>query len=251
MNVVIHSPFNFYYQTVNRIIIFFLLAFIYSQSVRAQTNEKQELASLNAYYNSKVDSTAFLFTGDEYVYQSYLKVGSPYFLLDSLSRGSIRYAGHLYSNAELQWDILQNYVLTRSLDGYSKVILRNDLIDSFSIDGHTIIKLYENKLANLYNTDFYDVLYRGSTELYARRMKETYNMIRNDKVIYHFRNKDKFYIKKKDIFYRVSNKREALRLYSAHASDINHAVRKEGLKWRTDFEACLLIAAAQYDQSMQ
>lgn len=234
---------------MNRIIIVFSLLFLSILPARAQTNKNEELAALNAYYNSKLDSAAFLFTGDEYVYQSYLKVGSPYFLTDSLSRGTIRYAGQLYDHAELQWDVMQNYVLTRSLDGNTKVILRNDLIDSFSIEGHSIIKLYENKAANLYNTDFYDVLYRGTTDVYARRAKETYNTIRNDKIVYHFKDKDKFYVKKNDLFYRVSNRRETMRLYAKHTSEINHAIRKEGLKWRTDFEACLIIAASLNDQS--
>ncbi len=236
-------------QTVNRLFIVYLLTCIGILPASAQPKEQQERATLNFYYNSKLDSTAFLFTGDEYVYQSYLKEGSPYFLSDTLTGGSIRYNGHLYDNTELQWDILQNYILTRSLDGYSKLILRNDLIDSFTIAGHTIIKMFENKAANLYNTDFYDVLYRGSTSVYARRSKQTDNLVRNDKIIYHFKDKDKFYVNKNGLFYRVSNKREAMRLYSAHASDINRELRKEGVNWRNDFEACLIIAAAQYDQS--
>ncbi len=238
-------------QTVNRLIIVCLLAFTGTLPALAQPKEQQELATLASFYNSKLDSTAFLFTGDEYVYQSYLKVGSQYFISDSLAIGSIRYNGQFYDHTELQWDILQNYVLTRSLDGYSKLILRNDLIDSFTIAGHTIIKMYENKAANLYNTDFYDVLYRGSTAVYARRAKETYNVIRNDKIVYHFKDMDKYYVYKNGLFYRVSNKREVLRLYSAHSSEINRAIRKDNLNWRNDFEACLLTAAVQYDQSMQ
>lgn len=228
--------------------IFTLFFFSISLSSIAQADEKSSLRALTELYNARIDSSAFIFTGIEYVIQSYRKSGTPFFLSDSLTPGNIRYAGQWYTNVPLQWDILQNYVLTRSLNGYSKIILRNDLIDSFMIQGHTIASLSQDKASNLQNADYYDKIYRGTIKVFARRKRETFSTINEDKIIYHFKDKDKFYIQKAGIFYRVANKREVLRILSGHTAAINRSVRREGLHWRKNFEASLIVAARQYDQ---
>lgn len=232
---------------MNRLIVFCSLLLLNLPTI-AQTTERSATEALNDLYNQTIDGTAFIYTGPEYMIQSFPKTGSPFFLLDSVENGSIRYAGQWYKNMPLQWDILQNYVLTKALNGFSKIILQNDLIDSFTIADHTIIKLKEDKSANLYNTDFYDALYRGAIEVYARRSKETFSTIKDERIIYHFKNKDKFYIKKNGIFYRVSNRREVIRILAAHSSAINKEIRKEGLNWRKNFEESLVTASQQYDQ---
>ena len=232
---------------MNRLIIFSFLWLVAFPAI-AQTTFRTDRETLFGLYNKTIDGSAYLYTGAEYVIQSYPKIGSPFFLSDSMENGSIRYAGQLYKNIPLQWDVLQNYVLTRSLNGYSKIILQNNLIDSFTIGDHTIIKLKENKAANLYNSDFYDVLFSGTIQVFARRSKQTSNTIKDERIIYHFNNKDKFYIQKNGIFYRVSNKREVMRVLAAQASAVNRAVRKQGLNWRKNFETSLITAAQQYDQ---
>lgn len=196
-----------------------------------------------------MDSSAFIFTGDEYIIQSYQKEGIPFFLSDTLIPGTIYYAGHRYDRLPLQWDVLQNYVLTKSLNGFSRIILRKELIDSFTIGNHIIIRLLENNRFNLQHTDFYDRLYNGNIQVLARRKKETSNSIREDKIVYHFKNIDKFYVRKEGVYFRVSNRRDVMNLLSGHSSGINKAVRQAGLNWRKDFEACLVVAAQQFDQS--
>lgn len=199
-------------------------------------------------YDSSLNGTSFIHTGPEYAIPNFRRAGTPFFPVDSLVEGSIYYNGYQYTKTPLMWDVMNNYVLTSAGNGFSKIILRNDLIDSFSFAGHHVVKLFEDKKANLYNTDFYDVLSAGVVSVYARRQKTTYQQIDNDKIVYHFRDNDKFYIRKDGVFYRVSNRREVLNVLAKYRNVVNKEVNKSGLNWRKDFESCLIIAAESINE---
>ncbi len=50
--------------------------------------------------------------------------------------------------------------------------MHNEFIDSFSLYGHKFIALKEDHKQNLYNTGFYDLLYKGrNVQFLERRLK--------------------------------------------------------------------------------
>lgn len=205
------------------------------------------LQKLNHFYLDEIGSSADIYSGAVYVEQAYRKRGTPFFASDTLSNGWIVYNGQLYPDLKLQWDVLQNYVLTKSLVGYSKLILRNDLIDSFFFAGHLIRYMPANKEQNLMNSGFYDILYRGATPLIASRKKDNIQTIEAMTVYYRFDDKSKYYIQKDSIYYRVANKRDVLKLFPARASGIKRQVRRAGINWRKEFEQALTIAVTYID----
>lgn len=213
------------------------------------TNKLQIPTELNEFYNKNMEHSADIFSGPQYIPQNYLKKGSPFFLSDSLTKGWIFYDKILYRDVQLQWDILQNYVITGALGGYSKIILRNELIDSFQFAGHLVRYMPQDKTHNLLNDGFYDILYDGNTQVIVKRLRQTHSNLDELKVRFDFLDRDRVYVKKNDLYYLVSNKSDLLKLFHANRTAIKRLVRKEDLNWRKDFERCVVIASRYYDNT--
>ncbi|MEO6949637.1 MAG: hypothetical protein ABI123_08415 [Ginsengibacter sp.] len=206
-------------------------------------------AKVNEFYNTKLQSSSSLYSGPQYIEQSYPKTGSPFFLNDTLASGWIGYDNHLYTNVFLQWDVFQNYVLIRSLKEGAKLILQEELIDSFYFSGHLIKKMKADKEHNLLSAGLYDVLYDGKTDVIAMRKKTSMGIIDGKSMVYNFTSKDIIYIKKEGLYNPVKNKKNVLKLFSNNRSAIKRLVRKAGLNWRKNFDQCAAIAAQHYDNS--
>lgn len=231
-----------------RKILFALLLLLPAIKNYCQDTDVKERAYLSVLVNERLGGAADIYSGAEYVYPGYPKRGTPFFISDSLTPGWIVYDGHLYPTENLQWDIQQNFVLILAADGYSKIILRNDLVDSFSLAAHTIVKMNANPAANLQNADFYDLRYRGKTKVLVRRKKDTRSDMEETYMTYNYFPIDKYYINKKGTYYLVSNKREVLNVLSGHRNAINRQIKKAGLNWRRDFEEAVMLAATYYDE---
>jgi len=226
-----------------------LLLFITGPFVAvSQPRSANENLNLNELFNKKVDGAAKIFIGPEYIYPPFTKSGSPFFGSDTLSPGWIVYEGHLYDNQNLQWDVQRDFVLIRALNGYSKIILRNEYIDSFYFAGHKIVNVPADPAINLNTGGLYDVLYGGKTQVLVRRKKDTKSQIRDDRVIYEFYDLDKIYIRKKGTYYLVENRKDLLHVLADERAAINRKINKEGLNWKRDFEACVTVAASYYDE---
>ncbi|HWH64366.1 MAG TPA: hypothetical protein VNS50_13865, partial [Ginsengibacter sp.] len=66
------------------------------------------------------------------------------------------------------YDIQRNQVTIATPDNLARIVLQNELVDSFYLSGHTFITLTEDYKQNLSNTGFYDLLFNGQVQLLAR-----------------------------------------------------------------------------------
>lgn len=199
--------------------------------------------------NRQLGASSRIYTGRFYHELTYPMKGSPYLTSDTMATGWLVYDGQYYPDIKMQWDVHQGFVLVRALNNHSKLILRNDLIDSFSFAGHLVKSLAANKEENLAVAGLYDFLYDGATKLIARRKKENRSVIDGGSIIYHFFDKSVYYIKKEAIYYRVGNRQDVFRLFPQHAGAIRREVRRANLSWRKDFGDAARVAISYYDKS--
>ena len=218
---------------------------IFAQSVEKKSSEND----LNAFYNQHIGKSAVLFSGPAYVALNFPMEETPFLGNDTMTLGWISYDGQLYQNVSLQWDVYQNFVLTRSLVNNTKMILRNELIDSFSFAGHLLKFIPRNPEKNLANEGFYDILYDGPTTLMARRKKILEEKMESNTLIYRMTKKNTFFIRKNGTYYQVSNKKDLAYLFGKDLAEIKRTVRRNRLKWKRDLEQILILAVVQYDKA--
>ena len=202
---------------------------------------------INALYNKKMQPSSNLYSGPQYIEQNYPQTGSPFFASDTLRDGWISYDSHLYTDVLLQWDVFQNYVITLALKENAKLILRNDLIDSFYFSGHLVKFMQADKENNLLLPGFYDFVYDGKTPVIVMRKKTNMGIIQGSSVVYNFTSKDKIYAKKDGTYYLLSNKKDILKLFGKDKSAIKRLARKAALNWRRNLDQIAAIAAHYHD----
>lgn len=228
-----------------------LLAVLLSLGISAQSIDKENSSAneFNTFYNQHIGKASILYSGSAYITMQLPMTGNPFFGGDTLCPGWIRYDGQLYNEVFIQWDVLQNYVLTQSLVSEAKLILRNELIDSFSFAGHLVKFMAGDRENNLMQEGLYDILYEGYTTLMVRRKKVGRQKIEMNVPIYQISVKDLYYIRKKGIYYQVDNKKDVARLYGKEMGEIKKIVRRNKLKWKKDLEQILLLAVVSFDKA--
>jgi hypothetical protein len=67
-------------------------------------------------------------------------------------------------------------------------------------------------------------------------------------VIYEISDKNSYYIRKKGIYYQVSNKKDVVDLFAKDLVEIKKIVRQNKLKWKKNLEQILRLAVVNYDK---
>ncbi|MEO8414951.1 MAG: hypothetical protein ABI472_14885 [Ginsengibacter sp.] len=240
-----------------KILLLFLSGLFWITASLSQGNKVDSLADIQvknviSLYDHYTDGNAPVYNGSEYLYYTFKTKGDPFFEWDNLSKGWLSYEGKVFDPLSILYDIARNQVVVLLPDSTSRAVVQNEFIDSFEISNHTFINLKEDHRQNLYNTGFYDLLYRGHMELMARRVKEMTEVIEDNAVIRVFSPKDNFYIHKGGRYYLVNNEKDVFRLFADKKHEIRKMLRREHLKFRRkNFESILLKVTAFYDQSIQ
>ena len=233
---------------------FLFIAFLFLSKISFCQNTADSLGVIqvsNAIkdYNEYTGQNAPVYNGSEYIYYIFSMEGDPFFTKDPFGKGWIEYDGYMYTPPYIFYDIHRNLVVIRDTLTSSPVIMENERVDSFSINDHVFIKLQRDHVHNLYNTGFYEVLYRSDNiQLLCMRSKEIENLLDRTYVVRKFYEKNKYFIYKKGLYYQVSNKKEVLNLFSDRKSAFKKEMRKEHLKIKKrNFENALTRATEIYD----
>ena len=235
-----------------RIFLLFLYAmfsvvYSFSQDVNAGSLAQIQDNNTIALYNNYTDGNAAVFNGAAYSYYAFRMDGDPFFQSTNSSPGWISYKGEKYDPLYMLYDITRNQVVVLlPTSDMRAAVLHNEFVDSFQIAGHTFISLKEDHQQNLYNTGFYDVLYRGSLQLFARRTKVMTESLENNYVLTIISPKDLFYIHKKGLYYLVNNKKDVFRVLADRKSEIKKMMRRQHLKLNHKTFGSTLVSVVEF-----
>ncbi|MEJ7680747.1 MAG: hypothetical protein WKG06_23425 [Segetibacter sp.] len=127
-----------------------------------------------AFYNQSLNEELHLFNGKEdkgYPYQ--FDNGTPYFLTNNWSKGTLNYDGKVYENVSMLYDVASDEVLYLYFDNRSRIRLVKEKVAGFSIMAHNFIHITPDSLhSSSLAPGFYDELYYGANSLLAKRTKK-------------------------------------------------------------------------------
>jgi hypothetical protein len=200
---------------------------------------KRQLGDQSPFYNgSRYSPTGFIF-----------RTGSPYFLSDSFSRGSVVYDDLQFEGLNLLYEDLREQLVSKN-DNYLLQLV-NQRISSFIISGHSFIRLLaDSSNAGIPKTGFYEILYPGR----SRVLKKTYKTIIEEPSVYenavirHIEESENYYIKIGNSYKRVKSNGELLELMHDHQKEIQKFIKKNKLNFRRNKENGLIQVAGYYDQ---
>jgi hypothetical protein len=187
-----------------------------------------------------------LYNGVEYIpgTEGYVK-GHPYLETDVVEEGSITYNNITYTNVPLLYDIYKNEIITEHLTNAQKIKLHSERIQSFSLLGHTFVRLQSDTLSNAdISSGFYDRLYTGSVNVYARRSKIVQQATRG--VSKEFLSKNSYFISKDHVLYPVKKQSAVLKVFHDQKKALQNFLKENKINFGQDPEYALIRLAEHY-----
>lgn len=203
---------------------------------------------VNFYYTS-IGENAHIYNGYEYMTPDRGIKGSPYFLTDSLIPADLSYDEAYYQNVPVLYDLVRDLVVINRLNQNFKISLVSEKLNSFSLQNHRFIRISKDSIHGVdLLSGFYDRVYSGKSTVIAKRKKYILEVLEYSTSRTIYQEHDLYYVKYAGRWIEVSNKASVLNLFKAKKSEIKTFLRKNKLKFKSDFEKTLIAAAAYYDQ---
>src|SRR4030095_1161345 len=172
-----------------------------------------------------------------------------YFQTDQFAQGEVVANGIMYPNAYLLYDLVHDKLIVKHYSNILKVEQISEKIESFSMQGHQFERGVAASVSqSSISTGFYDVLYKGKpVSVYAKRTKSTEEQIKDMQVVLIFNEKNRYFIKKDDNWYPVSDRKAALKVMADKKKEMEDFLRKNKIKFKKQPEQALSRMAAYYD----
>jgi hypothetical protein len=170
----------------------------------------------------------------------------PYFGIDDWVDGDISYDDEVYRNVPMFYDISKDKVISEHALNGSKLELINEKIKWFSLDEHRFRRIFENE-SDVISPGFVEILYDGTTKVYARREKHLDEKVEPTGVIASFDERTRLYIKKGDTYYAVRKKKSVLDVFEDKKSELKTFLNKRKVTFNKDRENAIIQMAEFYD----
>jgi hypothetical protein len=206
-------------------------------------------ARLGQDIQARLGDDSKLYNGYEYIRNGTPAKGFPFFDSDSLLPGSLSYDGILYRNILLEYDLVQDQLVTYDYTGKALISLITGKIDRFSIGPHYFRYFVADKIAsNLPKTGFYEVLYAsGSVTLLERREKKlVFPTNRDDPARYD--QEILYFLQVGDRFYRIDGKNDLLDALNDKKDALKKYIRENKIRFSKQMEKALIQITGYYLQ---
>jgi hypothetical protein len=167
-----------------------------------------------------------MFNGTEYIKQFDETKGTPFFPTEK-TNGAVLYFGNWYQNLDLLYDIQDDVVITRDIQGLLKMRLTREKLDEFMVDGHHFVKL---KLTSG-TGEYYEQFYRGQRSLLMQWRKVTET---DDPQNQKFTLRKTLFVLDKGGIITLSRTRDLFSIVSKHKKELKKLYREKKLSFKKD-----------------
>lgn len=200
--------------------------------------------AINA-YTQAISVQSHLFNGTEYKEHIFSDEEYP-FLHEDVMTGSVKYAGEVYTNIPMWYDLELDQAITAYPHG-NKVQLLRDKVEYFKIDGHTFVYLDNKKVT----TGFYDLLYDGKMKFYVRKVKVPLLKVSSNggdpRRVFELRTK--YFLLKNGVFHTVKSKRSVMAFMKDKKKELKRALRGKNFAFNRDREAAITFLLSEYERT--
>ena len=233
-----------------RNVLFYILSLMCIESAGQQSTDSSMTSKpfpVQVYYEALGEQSP-LYNGREYVdYAGTIQIGHPFFQSTEFVTGRIHFDGMDFRGARILYDIIKDKLLLLHFNNVFKIDLDVKKIREFTFMDHHFIRVLPDSSSDM-EEGFYDRLYAGKTSLFVRRKKLLREERSGTEINRVVDEKNLYYIHKAGSFQQVKNMKDLLRVLAERKDEIRQEVKKNGLKFRKNREAVILLAVKYYDR---
>jgi hypothetical protein len=209
----------------------------------------QDLSYPITLYFSSIGENAHIYNGYEYMTPDSRIKGSPYFLTDGMVPANIYYDDAYYKDIPVLYDVVRDLVVLNRLDQNFRISLISEKLTSFSLQNHSFIRITKDSTHGVdLVTGLYDKLYGGKSTVLMKRRKIVVDFQEYSTLGVKYVEQNQYYVKFEGRYVETNSKSAVLKLFRTKKSEIKSFLRKNKLKFKTDFGKTLVAASAYYDQ---
>ncbi|MEO8569385.1 MAG: hypothetical protein ABI419_09615 [Ginsengibacter sp.] len=229
--------------------VFIGLIFTFDKTIAQEISSNQSPAykNIKAYYEKEIGGDSHLFTGKEYApYKSGIQ-GSQFFISPQMQNSTIFYDGAVYEDVPLLFDQVRQVVVINRYEDNTRIKLLNEKIKYFIISGHRFenIILSEGNIEDI-NSGFYDIIFSGRASAMVSRIKKV-EMTLNPEDPPKFTERDKIFIRNRNIFFPVDNAASIIRALNDKKDLVRTFIRKNKFRFKKNTEEELVKTVTYYE----
>jgi len=213
---------------------------------RADTSSPAE-TRMEEYLRARLGEDSRLYNGREYIRNGTPGIGFANFQWDSLEQGTLVYDDIFYPAIPLEYDLLQDRLVTPDRNSNLLISLVAARAPWFSIGSAKF--RYVGSEPGLPEPGFYQELFSGpAVTLLARKRKTLVHPTTQEGQV-RYVEVDTYFLLTGGTAYRVGNRKELIRVLADKKEDVRKFIRRNHLSFKDRFEASLMETAAFYQQT--
>jgi hypothetical protein len=149
----------------------------------------------------------------------------------------------------MMFDVYKDCVVVLHYNKASRYTLLNDKLHYFNLSGHHFIYLNVDSVNNpgIHN-GIYNQLYKGKTEVLAKRSKSIQTGTTGNLENYFTAGKKEIYLKKGSIYYNINSVPSILKALQDKKKQVQLFISDNRINYKADPEQALVKIASYYDQ---
>ena len=196
-------------------------------------------------YFNQIGQSAELYNGAEYIRNGQKANGFPFFESNDQLPGDVSCQGIMYHDLRLQYDLVQDELITNNYQHSALIRLPKEKVDSFSIEGHHFLRLVVAKTNGaLPDNGYYEQLTSNEMPVFAKRIKKF--VIPNGYEDPEYVQYNTFYLKLNNSFYPVGGKNSLLDLLKDKKDQLKKFIRVNKLNFKKRPEEAIVRTTSYY-----
>ncbi|UOR05905.1 hypothetical protein MUN82_02110 [Hymenobacter aerilatus] len=221
-----------------------------AQVASADTSARVAEASLRQQYERALRNEWSLYNGPEYVdYVRRNTKGHRFFGSPDEQLATVTYGGTTYAKIPLRYDLVRQQLVLRPYQDDHQIQLVDELVEQFSIGGHTFVRLGAEAPGR---GRFYDVLVEGPVSVLASHHKNYSVRTAATAIEGEITAATDYYIRKEGVYHSVKKAKDVVRLFPEHRAALRSylqankvAGREQAIVALVRYQAGLPTASSQ------
>ena len=213
-------------KNIKRISALLFLSLFFTTNLIGQTSTENEKYYIWFDKIVGVENTG-LFNGLRYQEEfRTLNNNHKFFSSSQFIKGNLNYDGQIYYDIEMKYDLYEDQVIVnlQGQSGNSIIMLNDDIIESFTVNGITFNQVKTN------NEDlkgFYAILTENNGVIcYKRYRKSQKKYIQNKNIYYEFSDFNEYILSIPSGIYPIKSKSDFIKVFPEYKNEINNFYRK-------------------------
>jgi hypothetical protein len=208
------------------------------------------VAAVQQQYTASFADQPQLYNGPEYADYSRrynARIGHQFFLTPDKQAGSVDYNGHHFPNIQLAYDVVRDQVVVPVAGSPLTLRLVDEHVRAFAIGSHRFVRVVaDSSTGPDVRTGYYEVLADSCVQVLAKRSKRQREQLKERATDVEFVVTDRYFVRKAGLYYPVSSKATAVRVFADHSREVQQFIREQNLQFGKEQLDASLVRLARY-----